>query len=428
MLKLTRLKYLILFVCTATPFLFGLMKSDSIVYSTDAVDFHFNKQQSYQFQAAKLGNADAAFGLFQQGVQANTYLYKAARLGHPRAAYLYAKHLISIGDSNGAATWKKRAVSLGSADAWLDKMANDILYRDWSSVQSGLTKLDLELAENGRPLTEAQQKKLVSIKRTLLWQDTFDDSNRADEHGQLSSNLTAHNQNHRSDFDKSCMLTIASVVASDAQKDKLTTLIQEFHQLIPQSRSTYCFAPIIVDLQVMAICQPDSLQRANCQQPALRSLLSQYKIANVSHGIALADIGRENTRGNVIHLNDQSSVEVLIHEVGHWIGLVDEYNIREDQKSLYCHSSGVQKLGQNLVIAPSTWSKEQASSIAKQKGFLLNDQDLFQVKTCTGTLVQAYKKYQKTSPMEYLDVTPDAGFLEYYINPIIDNEIALFSD
>jgi hypothetical protein len=300
-------------------------------------------------------------------------------------------------------------VSLDSTDAWLQKITNDVLSRKWLSVKKGLEKFEQVVSEQTRLLTKAQFAQLKSIKRTLHWLDTP---------------VLSNNRRHENplDFANTCVFSIATVVSTDKQKDYLSELIQEFHKVIPQSRGTYCFGPAIVDLRVMAICRPDSLKRAHCKQGLLESLVAQYDMKDVSHFIVLSDIGRENARGGVIFLNDDSTVEVLLHEIGHWIGLIDEYSIRDDQKEHYCHSSGVQKLGQNLVVAPTSWPKDEVSIKAKQKGIIGKSQRLFEVDTCKGTMVQAYKKQEKISPMEYLDAIPNDEFLEYFLQPVLQKQ------
>lgn len=376
------------------------VKSDSITLSQNQMLQHFQNDGSYQQQVAYY-EASAAWSLYQSNLQLE-WLRRAARLEHPQAAWRYSEHLSQLGRLGDARTWQKKAIALGQNDALLNQLKDFVLDANWSAAnalkQNYSTRFDIIQLDK-------------SIPKSNHITNLFDAIEMAD---QISSDELYGWQTSFEPTVENCRYDIGVIVSTPAQKSRFNGMIEEFYHLIPEAKEAFCFKEPVWDYRTLAICQIDDLERGACTTKGLNVLVNEHGLNEASHLITMTNQGIENVRGQHIYLNKGSTTQILIHEIGHWVGLIDEYQIRDEQQALLCVSDEVQKLGKNLIIAPKQMTRESVLLNAQKLGLLNGKEQLTPVETCHGTETQAYKRYTYLSPMQYLDVTPPDDFWRYY--------------
>ena len=65
-----------------------ILQADSISLTAEPVQYHFNQNSSYVYQAASFGNASASMQLYQQSNELK-WLHQAAKQGDVKAAYAW---------------------------------------------------------------------------------------------------------------------------------------------------------------------------------------------------------------------------------------------------------------------------------------------------------------------------------------------------
>ena len=179
----------------------------------------------------------------------------------------------------------------------------------------------------------------------------------------------------------------------------------------------YCFSKPNIDHRLLAICPEDSLQRASCNENALRYVIGQYRTNQEyqsnddslgetrawRHVIVMTTSGKANVRDvniaaertSVMLLGKSTNSKVILHEIAHWSGLIDEYRLRAGQQGLVCKGDKPYWPGKNVLVAPKGIRIQTLESLFSQK--------LWPVKTCLGTDYIAYKKHPNVTIMEYFD-------------------------
>ncbi len=427
-----------------------LFVSDSIVLSCKEANYHFTTSGSYAFEAANHGNAIAAFNLYLT-TKNLTYLKQAALLDHSEAAWRLF-NVLPEHAKNQKQFWLNRAVLLKQPNAMLFKLEQRIMNKTWGEAFNLYQQLQKELQNdiekdlaNGLvasklSLDSEQQQKLRHFEAVLklklhAFQSQHENLNtftRAAENNYIvghnnSLKSAANNKFYYTDIktalkvnsekpNLSCKLNVLVVSENQPLAAKANQLIHAFYKRIPNVEQSICFSNSIIDYRLTHYCGTDESSRIECHLPSI-SLLSNtiIKTADVepySHVLVLSNKGKANTRGPIIMLDQNDTVNVLIHEVGHWLSLYDEYPIHSSQQALFCNADKPTRLGLNLVVAPSELSKDEVESFAGQKVWKTN--------TCIGTASQAYKRYEFTSPMEYFDYDFPKHYLRYYLNPQIN--------
>lgn len=173
-----------------------------------------------------------------------------------------------------------------------------------------------------------------------------------------------------------------------------------------------------------AWCEPQVLSGENI---ATKNHLSSDNILSKPQiHIVLTDSGLANTRNGVVFIKRNASVQVLQHELGHALGLADEYAMHPDLARQFCNGE-FNFTASNLVITHKQWFTPEemrefeqtvpwADFIEQPLGakdghgvWRLGSSDtqkigLFAAKTCAGTGRYAWKPVAEKTWMEQHEV------------------------
>ena len=169
-------------------------------------------------------------------------------------------------------------------------------------------------------------------------------------------------------------------------------------------------------LQTLPICiqqpvwlTPKTLSCSNNWQKSdrlgcdVRPLAGAIEARNATHAIVVADLGKANVNNGVMFLDLSDSYSVMVHELAHFAGFVDEYPLGSTMASRYCTSQAIPNLvfDGKLTYAP-------LATLTQWQG-LEPDLKIAPAKTCEGHDRQAYKPSDKITFLEHHDsgVIPD---------------------
>lgn len=362
-----------------------LLSSDITRFSKTVIEQRFWQNTKELKSAARFGNANASFALFQQS-QDNHWLQLAAQQGHVEAAFLWYQQAPS-----SRLVWLKQAKDLAFAPAQLAYLNLLIEQQRWPQAHT----LAAQFANNSNNFTQTQQVKLQQL--TSIIDSALTDTlvTPVPKPFQLASTQQAK-------VDLTCRLRV-QVLYSHSEFAQHTAKYQQALTNSAMSALPICVNPPVQLPELRSICQPDKLARIECQLDKLAVKLSQkpeLQDLDYSHLVLLVDKGEANTRGGLMYLDKNDTGRVFIHELGHWLGFVDEYQIGQAQQAQLCQTDGASHLGKNLFVSKADISQAQAQSLAGRA--------LFAVDTCNGSGFRAYKFQAEPSFMQYLnlDISP----------------------
>ncbi len=173
---------------------------------------------------------------------------------------------------------------------------------------------------------------------------------------------------------------------------------------------------------------PEQLGRAWCEPTTAEnhpaSNLNAHTVPQLH--VVLTDSGLANTRNGVIYIKRNANVQVLQHELGHALGLADEYMMHPDLARQFCNGE-FNFTASNLVITDKQWLtpdemqkferalpwaefSEQPLATQDHNGvWRLGSSDndkigLFPAKTCEGTGLYAWKPVAEKTWMEQHEI------------------------
>ncbi|RUO43874.1 hypothetical protein CWE15_01385 [Aliidiomarina taiwanensis] len=163
-------------------------------------------------------------------------------------------------------------------------------------------------------------------------------------------------------------------------------------------------------------CSPQT-SRAYCQ-------LTMKRTQPVS--VVVTEQGDANTRNGVVYINQHTHWRVLLHELGHALGLADEYPMSQDLAQSFC-AGQYNFYARNIMVAePRLYSQQSVHDLSQQvpwqqdlttaiaqpvriqagEYFRLGSNEpqhvgLFPASTCAQTPAQAWKPFAQQTFMEY---------------------------
>lgn len=355
------------------------LRADSIFLSSESVNYHFQQAQSYIYQAAKFDNSVASMLLFERTNDAN-WLQLAAKQGDKKAAFLWYQQ-----NPSAHQVWLEYSANNGYAPAVLLQINELIRQEQWLQAQQKLQQYK-GLSEF---LTEQNQSSVASLEQVI-------ELALLPSEQVLPELIDSNESNTRLDYQ--CRVKIQPYVASANLAKKVSKFEQAFadsalHQL------PLCFNKTQLLPELKSICQQDRQGRIDCdiKKLAMVSHRAQQPEQNFSHILVVVEQGEANTRGGLMFLDQEDSTSVFLHELGHWFGFVDEYQIGTEQQKQLCQVDDYGFLGLNLFVTRTGISQQQAEKYANRK--------LYQADTCNGSGFQAYKFSQQPSFMQYLQAS-----------------------
>lgn len=384
-----------------------LAQADSIIFSKSIIDYHFKKSQHYIYTAARLNNSEASYQLFLN-TQDTFWLKKAARLNHIKSVYQW--YLIQKKNQHiSQQVWLKQAVNLGHPQATLIKLSELVADKNWIKVSEFqqihaevLSNLDADLADEYNEI-----KSLLAVFTQINAQSNTSIPIKAATNklnrGKTGSEIKATAVN--SEVVLKCGITIQAVVSSKS----LLPNAEKFNKAFNDSKLnglSICFSPPKVMQELSVICTQDKYSRIECSLDQLaQNLGNKISPKSYNHLMVIVNQGDANTRGGLMYLDKNDSEQVFIHELAHWLGYTDEYQIKSKQQQQLCVVNSAKWISRNIFVAPSTKSKQQAEELAGQT--------LYNTNTCNGTEFNAYKVLPELSFMEYLDLPLSEQYAQY---------------
>ena len=432
-------------------FLILVNPSDTIITSEGEVKRHFAKDGSYLFMAAHYQDIEASYQVYLQTGELD-FLKQAALKGQKDAIWDWYQYLaasyslvhqrnlnrhsnkkpnsnsdnsqhldhysdIKIPQVQLANTrqidldfWFERAVSIKHPQALMLR-ANQLLneqkfeqlgvFLNSDAVRTILTPKTAQGAKSFRNNDVTQS--FTHIKQIV---ELFNDPEVI---YQTSLNKVNWIDQEAPDKPLSCSSPVLLLAGNHAQANKLLNLSTALDSLVARypnlQGNPYCYTKPIIEPRLLAICQNDNLMRASCDQQALSFILNQYEtsLSEQKYTIVMVASGLANVRENVMFLSEEAQTNLLLHELAHWSGLVDEYPLRKNQQAIVCQGEIPYWPGKNVLIAKHSISQQSLEFTFKQT--------LWPTNTCQGTAYKAYKTQAAPSVMEYFDAPLTQDYL-----------------
>lgn len=359
---------------------------------------------AYPASAAGVGEAShylaERYWASQERAKALQFYQRAVQQGDAGAAYALSKHVPAKSEQ-----WLEAAAELGDRAASLDVAAR----LQTSDPRRALALLeDLEQGPQRADLLARILLNRPELSDSLDWRRVAPDTPLWNSRRQVARRLD-ENPVH---YGQQCIHKVSVYLQAPQARLALLDWLDNFYQH-PLAQLDFCFT--LLDHPDAADCTTQE-GRVDCWA---RDVRSEYRWFIAERGVA-------NARANELHLPVSASFRVLAHELGHWFGLADEYEMREPLASAFCEGR-YRFDAQNLIVTagplvdarrleeieqqlPWRDSLEQpiASKINSQL-YRLGSQDtskvgLFRAATCDGTMLQAWKPVASVTFMEHHDI------------------------
>lgn len=339
-------------------------------------------RQKYYRLAAQQGNRDAQFELAMlAGQQREFWLEKAANQGLLKAQVaLYQWYLLQHHDEQ-ALYWLEIAAKNDGESALL------LAQRLWAKADYERAKVWMHLAKD---------KKIKAANEYVRLMDAFWPTNQF--------------QTQLMNTETECTVRIQPIATSLLSMKKIQQHVTDYNNDSRLSELPMCFnRPIWVDDQLLA-CSGNwrGQQRLGCNLTSLDEKLNPSKF---THLLVVADRGKANVNQGVIYLDLADNYDVLVHELAHLVGFVDEYPLSDAVAEQVCYQ-GVD--APNLIIKDVGGQQNDYTDVESMDLSYWQQFDLpirlSAARTCNNHLLQAYKPASKLTFMEYYDTA--------YIPPI----------
>lgn len=149
----------------------------------------------------------------------------------------------------------------------------------------------------------------------------------------------------------------------------------------------------------------------------IRQLEKPVESTRATHIIMIGDAGKANVHNGIMYLDLSDSYSVLVHELAHFAGFVDEYPLPLDTAQQYCDGAKAP----NLIVDGKITYKPLAS--LDQWQALNKTVAIGASKSCSSVAVNAYKPSRQITFMEHHDsgVIPDI-YLELWKKQLLSPE------
>lgn len=191
-----------------------------------------------------------------------------------------------------------------------------------------------------------------------------------------------------------------------------------------------CIAPPVWLENNTLNCDNDNKGRLNCD---IKSLASVVTTRNLTHAIVVGQQGKANVQNGVMYLDISDTYSVMVHELAHFSGFIDEYPLNKSIASRYCNESAISVFSPPNLVVDSAVSYHPFSTVElwqKTAKTLDSTYTIDTAKTCDALGVRAYKPSDVVTFMEHHDsgVIPPlylALWRQQLANPDIQRPISM---
>jgi hypothetical protein len=195
---------------------------------------------------------------------------------------------------------------------------------------------------------------------------------------------------------QSCLQQILFVTAELSSLVQATKFIQLFQSDTRLAVLPICISPQIVFTPNNLPCKSvNKYTRISCD---IKPLASQLENQQFTHLVVFTKQGKANVHNGIMYLDQQDTYDVLVHEMAHFAGFVDEYPLSAELAKRVCSEAEapnlVFKRADQKQIDMHFWQQlKQNTSVA-----------LTPARTCDNHTSQAFKPSANMTFMEYYDV------------------------
>ena len=165
----------------------------------------------------------------------------------------------------------------------------------------------------------------------------------------------------------------------------------------------------------------------------VKPLAGMVKKRNITHAIVVSEQGKANVQNGVMYLDISDAYSVMVHELAHFAGFIDEYALSRNAARRYCSAEGLRTFAPpNLTIDGAIAYHPQSTvnrweTKAKQEFLPLR---ISTAKTCGAINLTSYKPSRVITFMEHHDsgVIPDlylSLWQEQLANPATQRPVSM---
>ncbi|GAC14648.1 SEL1-like repeat protein [Aliiglaciecola lipolytica] len=354
-------------------------------------------KKQYLSQAARSGHVESQFqlaGLSENLTTQTRLLENAAAAGHKDAIVALYYLLKQSDQPDSSNPWFHRAAE---SDVTVMHMFADYLWQQQSPNKS-IQWLNAQVNGGNADVKQEAIKLLTAIDKAS-WQPVY-------ENETVSLPIV----------ERQCAMNIQPIAGT-------LTSISKIHQLKQSFESDPRFLDFPICLNRPIWLEPSELACSDSQQTRLTcslNVLSRLvEKIDFTHVLLVSEAGIANVHNGIMYLDKQDDYRVFLHELAHFAGFVDEYEIDKTSANKVCKNTQVP----NLTIADSPPRMNKTGFARYQKAF--SELELTQTYTCQQTPVTAYKPVSQTTFMEHHDigVIPDV-YLQIWLD-VLENKVGL---
>ena len=321
--------------------LWQAVQQNSLQARQRLIDESEARQDEYWLQQlVSLGDADAAWTLYQmlgEEQASDRFMRIAARGNVPEAQFNFA---FSTDDPTKRKTWLLRA-------AEQDYVPAQAALADWYLLMGQTDEARPWLMKTA----ERYPKKAYELGR-LLWSKNRKDAlvwlNYAAEKGELRAqklvsvierynNFNPSRASAKWSTSKVCQQRIQPFASSLNAIAHADSLYQRFTADQRLKSVDICVAKPIWLQDDSLSCQANSRSsyRITCNLAPLAPVIDR---TDATHAVIVVDEGKANTHNGVMFLDTSDSYSVFVHELAHFAGFIDEYELSKSAAEVYCFS------------------------------------------------------------------------------------------
>ena len=196
--------------------------------------------------------------------------------------------------------------------------------------------------------------------------------------------------------DGSCRQQVLFVTSELSSLPQAAEFISRFNRDPRLQQLPICIAPTVEFVPELLHCSDvDANTRISCN---IAPLASRLKDRQFTHLVIFTRQGKANVHNGIMYLDQKDSYDVLIHELAHFAGFVDEYPLSEELAERICQ--GVE--APNLVFQQA--GQSQPDTHYWQQLGQSDKAPLSAAQTCNNHTTQAFKLSADMTFMQYHDL------------------------
>ena len=279
------------------------------------------------------------------------------------------------------------------------------------AVSNGCRPSPVQLATNTTPINQHYLAEALSLWHQADYRQAVNFFELAAESGSDQAKLytlytkqwlaaqqnSIHRASNRHDWaDGDCRQQVLFVTAELTSLPQATEFIRQFNGDQRLQRLPICIAPKVEFVPDLLHCENvDAHTRIRCD---ITPLAANLKDRQFTHLVIFARQGKANVHNGIMYLDQKDTYDVLIHELAHFAGFVDEYPLSAELAERIC--GGVD--APNLVFQQAGQSQPDMhywQQLGQAHNFVLS-----KAQTCNNHATQAFKMSDNLTFMQYHDL------------------------